>query len=67
MTKTKLKTTKMKETISFVAHQDHAQQKPMKNGYRKNIVTSKFFISWVQELKILIIILSQTSKTNQII
>ena len=61
----------MKVTISLIGHQEHAQQleirwstESIKNGYHKNIVTLKFLIPQVQELKILIMISCQSSKNK---
>ena len=48
-------------TCAIVGDSIQWSMESMKNGYHKIIVTLKFFISRVQELKILIIILYQSS------
>ena len=53
-------------TCAIVGDSIQWSMESMENGYHKIIVTLKFFISRVQELKILIIISCQSSKTNQI-
>ena len=59
--KLNLKTSKMKEIMSLVGHQEHAQwleiqwsTESMQSGDHKNMVTLKFFISRLPDLKILI-------------